>query len=342
MKFSILALGAAVAGISCVNQCAAQLSIESPSSRGSAPATRLVSRAQDGLLSADDDQANSSGNNSNNNSDYFAEQNPQAEIDDPQSMRGDRSVLERPVVKANAGGAATQASMDVLAVTPEVGMVPVYWPQAGGCPTPNPVASYMMRSWCADGLWSTYPCQRQQQCQRIQQHIHGVNRYTCGTAACAAPASSCASGSCATGSCGAPAGGCASTTTPNSAAQLASAAPQPAANNGLLGDMQAGLPAIPAGALPGNNMLPPAQLTSAPAGLIQTWPASVPQASNVLPPLPIPGALPGAVPTTEPSIQNAPINVPSIELPALPNALPVAPLPASNPVVASRPSATLR
>ena len=189
MKFSILALGAAMASISCVNQCAAQLVIEAQPAGVSE--SRLVSQTSEDFFGTSQLQSSADA------PDYFADEASQAELSDPESLgssqpRIERSVLDKSVPVFSHGG-RRQAPLGVLANVPEVGISPVYWPQAGGCPTPNPVASMMTRNWCTTGLWDGYACENARQCQHIQEHLHGApNRYaivgvpSCGCAGAAA------------------------------------------------------------------------------------------------------------------------------------------------------------
>ena len=185
MKFSILALGAAVASISCVQPCSAQLNIESATPARTSEG-RFVSQSSEEKY---DFFGIAQPAQSSTDEAYFAEG---AEVNDPESLtpaktNESRSVLEKSLPVTTKGN--QQAPLSVLSGTPEVGMVPVMWPEIGGCPTPNPVASMMTRNWCTDGLWATYPCQNARQCAHIQEHIHGHNRYAAGHSGlgCAAP-----------------------------------------------------------------------------------------------------------------------------------------------------------
>ncbi len=340
MKFSILALGAAVAGIS--GQCAAQLQIEPSYPRG--PEARLVSQ-QEPVGSALPEQ----------DMPYFAPNPPQAEINDDtlgqssldgnsavdnsadiaadQPLPNDNTPAGQPVRKTVAAG----APLHVLAMTPEVGMVPVCWQTAGGCPTPNPVAQYMMQSWCSNGLWDSYACQRARQCAHIQQQMFGHNRYTCGgCAACGnQPSVGYAAGARCTTCAPAPSQCAQNKSTapiaPTKAAEpvaqsLMASAAQP--QSPLIGDLQAGLPVIdlnqvPFGTVPPTGYgQPTAQLTTTPAGE---------RLPNGQPLLQLPSDLP-----TVPEDAVVPA------MPPLPSVLPALPVPAANPVVASRPSASLR
>ena len=355
MKFSILALGAAVAGIS--SQCAAQLHIES-SFPTRAPEARLVSQQEP--------VGSSFSNEPNGNSEdtaYFAPTPPQAEITreqavDSQSILSDeqsQAAAEQPLPNdpldplANEsltnqslapGGRpikkqlAAAAPLHVLAMTPEVGMVPVCWQNAGGCPTPNPIADYMKQTWCSQGLWDGYACQRARQCAHIQQQMFGHNRYTCG--GCAA---------CGTGgvqhlhaaqpgctSCGSTASQCAQNapaaskqgiSTPAQSLMATTTAPQ----SPLIGEMQAGLPVVDfnqvtLGTVPPAGYGQPAQLTTAPAT------NRLPNGQPLL-------QLPGDVPTV-------PQDAVTPAMPMFPSVMPALPVPAATPVVASRPSASLR
>jgi hypothetical protein len=326
MKFSILALGAAVAGIS--SQCAAQLHIE-PSFPTRAPEARLVSQ-QDLVGSSIADEPVSTQENSS----YFAPTPPQAEITRDQ-VRRSQSILgnsssemiakETPAApgKTVTKNVMPGAPLEVLAGTPEVGMVPVCW-QNAGCKTPNPIADYMMDSWCTNGLWDNYACQRARQCAHIQQQLFGHNRYTCqGCASCGpvvAPA--CAS-------CASPA--------PSQCAQniavypqpLMANAPAPAPQSPLLGELQSGLPVVnfdqvPFGTVPpGGYGQQAAQFTNTP--VTNRLPNGQPllQLPEDVPSVPSNAVGPGVVPPTT-------------------GVMPALPVPTASPVVASRPSASLR
>ncbi len=336
MKFSILALGAAVAGIS--SQCAAQLHIE-PSFPTRAAETRLVSQQQETVGSAFADEPAAG----QEDSAYFAPTPPQAEIT-RDSVRASQSILSEssaesgsidpsvPTGKPISKNITTGAPLHVLQMTPEVGMVPVCW-QNTGCPTPNPIADYLRESWCSNGLWDTYPCQRARQCAHIQQQMFGHNRYTCGgCAACGvAPVhvGSVTTGGCA--SCAAPSH-CAqalpkTTTSPElklPASTLMTAAPT--AQSPFLGEMQAGLPVIDMSQFPGT--VPPAGYGQ-PAQLTTT---------------PVTNRLPNGQPLLQ-----LPSDVPSVPqeavaptLPSVPSLMPALPVPSATPVVASRGAVSLR
>ena len=325
MKFSLLALGAAVASISCVQPCSAQLNIESATPARTAEG-RFVSQsseekydffgiAQPAQSSTDDA--------------YFADG---AEVDDPQSLmpaqpNESRSVLEKslPVTtKANQ-----QAPLSVLSGTPEVGMVPVMWPEVGGCPTPNPVASMMTRNWCTDGLWATYPCQNAQQCAHIQQHIHGHNRYAVGHSGlgCAAPG-------CNAPGCNAP--GCDAhgySTAGNATAQAAQVAANATTYSAV--PNQRALVNLPQAPQPTREK---ADSAKEPEQSIQA--STAPSADFELSAV----ALPPDVPTVPVGLQRSPAQprLPSISPQPSGTTLPSMPLPTSTPIVASRGFAPLR
>ena len=361
MKFSILALGAAVAGIS--SQCAAQLHIES--SFPTAPQARLISQQDnDGTYLPSESSANS------DQSTYFAPTPPQAEITRDQ-VRDSQSILSDESTESQASNAqsadaqsseaqyndsvtppgvpvkkriAPGAPLHVLAMTPEVGMVPVTW-NGSGCVTPNPIANYMTQSWCSNGLWDSYPCQRARQCACIQQQLFGHNRYTCGGCATCGTAGQVhghhaghrvgrpANAGCA--SCAATTSQCAqnsntqNSNTSNSNANNTTAQSLMAGTtrSPLLGEFQVGLPvvdleqnAIDNVSFPGNGQAP-AQLTTAPAY------NRLPNGQPLL-------QLPSDVPAI-------PQNAVAPAFPA-PSVMPALPVPSATPVVASRPSASLR
>ncbi len=338
MKFSILALGAAVAGIT--TQCAAQIQIESPQTNRN-PQTRLVSQNQDFFGSAAQ-----TGDESTNSDDsaYYSDSTPKAEIENAADAQlGPRSVLETPIADEVSGASpskpvSTNAPLQVLAMTPEVGMVPVCW-QNAGCPTPNPVASYMVRNWCTGGLWDTYPCEKAKQCAHIQQHIHGYNRYTgvCSSCAPVGVVGRCASGNCAP----APTDCAQNTSAPKQQTAPVSglAANAPAATSPFIGELQAGLPVIDFSQLPASHVQMTAYGSEFPGATMSV--PTMPLLPSGQPLLQLPADVPtvpaGAVPSS--SVPTA--TTPGLQ-PALPGVLPSVPLPNATPVVASRPSASLR
>ncbi len=199
MRFSILTLGAAIAGISCVSTCSAQLMIESSS--GPAHKVQTVSQ-QSGEITAFEEQGILATDASSNSVNLGDRNDRSVLVPEPEQTILRTSEADSVLVdEANPSGthvstrrpiAITDAQMAMLANVPECGMVPVQWPEApGSCPTPNPIAQYMYQNWCTQGLWDSYPCQRSQQCQHIQNKLHGHNRYAspgCGHAACSAAA----------------------------------------------------------------------------------------------------------------------------------------------------------
>ncbi|MCC6509976.1 MAG: hypothetical protein IT423_12790 [Pirellulaceae bacterium] len=338
MKFSILALGAAVAGIS--TECLAQLQIESSFTPRSAEA-RLVSQNQDFFGTFNSPQPDPPAGEEN--SDYYAESNPQAEISGQPAPVSQQTQPEKPVTTnaAPATDAATDravkkvttgAPLEVLAMTPEVGMVPVCWDNSG-CVTPNPVANYMMINWCTNGLWDTYPAYRARQCAKIQQQLYGHNRYTCGCASCGNAGVVAGQAGC--NSCAASPSQCAQNVRPGEArlteAQSQSLlASSPAITSPYAGELQAGLPALnlpvaPQGYAQLSNGIPDVQLTT----------TRLPNGPPVL-------QLPTDVPTVPYGTAPHDAGVPGVQLPQLPSVLPALPLPVANPVVASRPTASLR
>lgn len=203
MKLKLLALGAAVASITCVTPCSAQLQIES--STATQPQHRVAYQTSQESVDVFG-PGSTSGGRPRGNSGYFAE---------GEQLREPRSVLSEPPSNstntppsiAHQPALATP-SVGVLANTPEVGMIPVYWPDSvGGCRLANPIADAMMRTWCTEGLWDTYPAQRARLCAHIQHHTGNFNRYTQSCSSCdsyqahawtAAPATSYAQGGIAT------------------------------------------------------------------------------------------------------------------------------------------------
>lgn len=326
MKFSILALGAAVAGISCANQCAAQLQIDSFSPPRSSEA-RLVSRNQD--IFGDDTAVKS------NDSDYFAKSATQAELNDPDSLKAkdqkseDQAPLSTPSTLSNRPGMPVQAPLGVLAHTPDIGLSSVCWSQGLGCPTPNPVADYMMRNWCTEGLWSAYPCQNARECQRIQQHIHGYNRYT-GVSSCGGPVCGpMATAGCSSGACQSPLSNCAQVP----------AKPTTQLVNDARGKVQISLPAAQSDPI-AVEPLPTALPTSLPIALPTELPTAAMQYAQQSVAQPV---------VTQPVVE-LPADVPTMPVnydhsrkqPSDGALLPALPSPSAVPVLASLPTATLR
>lgn len=237
MKFTILAFGAAAASIFCVNNYShAQISLRSPLPQQT---IRLVSQDDNdafGLFNSPEAKEATPDETTSDNSSILTEAQPIAELtEDPSGQIPDPAATAPN--SARPGKLTEQftekAPLAVLAHTPQVGMVPVYWPQGmAGCATPNPIAAIMARNWCTQGLWDSYQCERDLQCQCIQQqlngsghcghcgsaghcghghgnHHHAVNRYAvpmgtgarCGTFGCA-------SGSCASSGIGSVGLGC--------------------------------------------------------------------------------------------------------------------------------------
>lgn len=329
MKFSILALGAAVAGIS--SPSLAQLHIQTAPKQ--LPEARLVSQNQDFFSTFNSSQTDS--RTHREESDYFAESSPQAEIAQPAPTS--RPILEKPITTnnsaANANSAVPQAPLHVLDVTPEVGMVPVCWQSAAGCPTPNPVASYMMMNWCTDGLWDNYACQRARKCAYIQRQLYGHNRYTGGCATCGTSSCGIASGGhCA--SCQPSAAHCAvnalpALQNPSQVPPMNAMAQTPVATSPFLGELQVGLPVVdlpqvPAGFAARSGVSMPAQLTTAPADNRAYQPLPAPELPSDVP----------VVPSVEPT--------PAVQFPPLPGTLPALPVPTASPVIARGPSASFR
>ncbi len=56
-------------------------------------------------------------------------------------------------------------------------MVPVCWQNSGGCPTPNPIANYMVQSWCSKRLVGWLACNDSRMCTYSTADF-GHNRYT--------------------------------------------------------------------------------------------------------------------------------------------------------------------
>ncbi|MCA9190938.1 MAG: hypothetical protein KDB03_04235 [Planctomycetales bacterium] len=70
---------------------------------------------------------------------------------------------------------------------PNAGFAPAQWcqPTAGY----NPVATYMLRQWCVDGLWDNYPCERAALC--ADMHGHLTKKSACSTCAPGIACNSC-------------------------------------------------------------------------------------------------------------------------------------------------------
>ncbi len=66
---------------------------------------------------------------------------------------------------------------------------PVAWPGFGAY---NPTARVMLKNWCVDGLWCTFPAERAEQCAKIQKHLAGHQWFgqhgnACASGSCSAP-----------------------------------------------------------------------------------------------------------------------------------------------------------
>ncbi|MGN6546099.1 MAG: hypothetical protein ACTHK7_13680 [Aureliella sp.] len=320
MKLKVLALSAAVASISCVTPCSAQLNIDSPASPH--PESRLAFQNSDGGLDIFG-QAPASAEVSPSD-DYFAPGAPGEGLGAPRSILADQPSIFTSAPQSTPSSAAPSsppsippaaAPLGVLSNTPEAGMVPVCWPDGvGGCRTPNPIADMMARNWCTDGLWATYPAQRACQCVHIQQHTGGYNRYTYGSAAC--------------GACGSPACG----TCGN--AYAAHTLPAPPAASFAKSQATAPVSALEAPSKPA------AQLVISP---VMSAPTQLPTAQTASPvqAAPVQAALPTAPAQASPA-QSQPA---AESLQPTSNLLPAAPLPADLPevpVVASRPTGFFR
>jgi len=80
----------------------------------------------------------------------------------------------------------TIVSHATLGNIPNAAVTPVYW---GGAPqTPNPVAQWLMREQCVEGLWANYQQQRAAECDHMWSHLNG---HGCGTACASGPCSVC-------------------------------------------------------------------------------------------------------------------------------------------------------
>lgn len=314
MKFSILALGAAVASIASIQQCAAQSTIVTTAPVGASEG-RLVSQVADDFFGASpSDQSSSSDAPFSKNASARGERRDPESLQSPSAGRNPTTTENSLRVTTNA---TRQAPMEVLAGTPDIAFTPVCWGQAmGGCVTPNPVADYMMRNWCVNGLWDTYPCQNARQCQHIQHHIHGVNRYGthCYGGACCGAASSTFAGPYAY---------------PTSAFSANTSASAHASNH----DRAVAIAPI---ALPSN----PAQLANCavvPTDVVR--PTGEFEATTVVLPPDVP-TVPVRLQTT-PAIPQMPAAAPIPVVPA-DTSLPAMPVPSTTPVIASLPSATFR
>lgn len=87
---------------------------------------------------------------------------------DPASLPVSRN--ERPQATSMVDTLVSQAA---LANVPHVGQVPIYW---GSAPqTPNPIAQWLQRQQCVDGLWASHPAQRAAECAHMWSHLssHG-------------------------------------------------------------------------------------------------------------------------------------------------------------------------
>lgn len=106
-------------------------------------------------------------------SDLMAEE--QAPPSDPTSL---------PVAKNLRSMVDTIVDQGVLTGVANASSTPVYW--GGASQTPNPVAQWLMREECVDGLWANYPQQRAAECAHMWSHIAG---HSCCKGSCSANAS---------------------------------------------------------------------------------------------------------------------------------------------------------
>src|SRR5690349_3350292 len=125
MKFSILALGAAVAGIVGAHDCAAQSTFQSAAPNRVAEG-RLVSQVADDFFGTAPSSTPAA-----DDSPFFGNEFPAAEAKDPDSLNPYRDGFEpraaEKSVAVSSNNELRQAPLGVLANIPEVGMVPVYW-----------------------------------------------------------------------------------------------------------------------------------------------------------------------------------------------------------------------
>ena len=95
-----------------------------------------------------------------------------------------------PVARPNRSMVDTLVDHSTLADVPDASMVPIYWGEAPH--TPNPVAQWLTREQCVQGLWDGYQAQRAQECIAMQARLAGHGFCGCGPSACSGPCAACA------------------------------------------------------------------------------------------------------------------------------------------------------
>lgn len=110
---------------------------------------------------------------------------PEAAAEDPASLpvglhhRRNSSVVDTIITEAALGN------------IPHCAMTGVDW--GGSLHTPNPVADWLMREECVNGLWANYPQQRAAECAAMWAHLAGHSCGGCGSCGTVAgPCSACA------------------------------------------------------------------------------------------------------------------------------------------------------
>ncbi len=84
-----------------------------------------------------------------------------------------------PVAKTKRSIVETIVDQGVLTSVANASHTPVHW---GGTPqTPNPVAEWLLREQCVQGLWANYPQQRAAECAQMWSRLAG---HSCAKGAC--------------------------------------------------------------------------------------------------------------------------------------------------------------
>ncbi len=104
---------------------------------------------------------------------------PTAQVDsattqDPTSLPVGRRHRGRTIVD-------TMIDYNTLSNTPHAAYAPVQWSPVAQ--TPNPVAQFMLRQECVDGLWAGYSAQRAAECAAMWAHLSGHHGHCCGLTA---------------------------------------------------------------------------------------------------------------------------------------------------------------
>lgn len=211
MKISVLAAFAAVTCCAALNLCSAQTSepgVDSGANGSSTPIPFSIEPVTDtentlnvptGLFASEGDATEQSPplaqppativNEAPSISSPF-ENSPPAQVETPTSeaSSGDSSSssLEQPFGKHQRQQAGERSMVNTILQygayqdLPNASYMPIQWPSTSShSHTTNPIGRYMLRNWCVDGLWATYPAQRAAQCQAIQNSLSGCSHNHC-------------------------------------------------------------------------------------------------------------------------------------------------------------------